>query len=139
MSGTIVDGRTITESLTLKASVVVVGTGAGGSVVFRELAKRGLDVIALEDGGNHRPSTFTQREDDMLPRLFWDGGGLCTKDMAIRVLQGRGVGGSTIHNTNLCKRTPDPILELWKKNHAVSGLAPQNSHPCLTKSNGNSL
>ncbi|MFO0666510.1 MAG: GMC family oxidoreductase N-terminal domain-containing protein [Polyangiaceae bacterium] len=129
MTGTIVEGRTVSSSLTMKASVVVVGTGAGGSVVFRELAAKGVDVVALEDGGNHRPSSFTQREDEMLPRLFWDGGGLTTKDMAIRVLQGRGVGGSTIHNTNLCKRTPDPILELWAKNHAVSGLRPAELSP----------
>lgn len=129
MAGTITEGRSITAAPSLKATVVVVGTGAGGSVVFRELAKKGIDVIALEDGGNHRPSSFTQREDEMLPRLFWDGGGLTTKDMAIRVLQGRGVGGSTIHNTNLCKRTPDAILELWAKNHALSGLRPAELAP----------
>ena len=129
MAGSITEGRGISASGALKAAVVVVGTGAGGSVVFRELAKKGISVIALEDGGNHPPSSFTQREDEMLPRLFWDGGGLTTKDMAIRVLQGRGVGGSTIHNTNLCKRTPDPILELWAKNHAVSGLSPAELGP----------
>ena len=49
---------------------------------------------------------FTQREDEMLPRLFQDGGGRTTDDGAITVLQGRGVGGSTVHNTNLCKRAP---------------------------------
>src|SRR5205085_1279160 len=44
-----------------------------------------------------------------------------TDDMSITVLQGRGVGGSTIHNTNLCKRTPPEILELWARKHEVSG------------------
>jgi choline dehydrogenase-like flavoprotein len=29
------------------------------------------------------------------------------------VLQGRGVGGSTVHNTNLCKRAPDAVLDRW--------------------------
>ena len=49
----------------------------------------------------------------MIPLLFQERGGRTTKDLAIRVLQGRGVGGSTVHNTNLCKRTPDAILDLW--------------------------
>ncbi len=51
----------------------------------------------------------------MLPRLYQDGGGRATEDMGIRVLQGRGVGGSTVHNTNLCKRAPDAILDLWAR------------------------
>ena len=50
--------------------------------------------------------------------------GATTKDMAIRVLQGRGVGGSTVHNTNLCKRTPDEILDLWARSTASTGRAP---------------
>ena len=60
----------------------------------------------------------------MLEMLFQEGGGRATDDLAIRILQGRGVGGSTIHNTNLCKRTPDEILDLWKLRHAVSGASP---------------
>jgi choline dehydrogenase-like flavoprotein len=42
-----------------------------------------------------------------------------TADFAIRVLMGRGVGGSTIHNTNLCKRTPPEILDLWARKYGV--------------------
>ncbi len=38
-------------------------------------------------------------------------------------LQGRGVGGSTVHNTNLCKRTPEPILELWGRMGVVGADA----------------
>ena len=61
----------------------------------------------------------------MLPLLFQDGGGRTTDDLAIRVLQGRGVGGSTIHNTNLCKRTPDEILDLWRDRYGVVGRGPR--------------
>ena len=50
----------------------------------------------------------------MLPLLFQDGGGRTTADGAITVLQGRGVGGSTVHNTNLCKRAPAPVLDGWR-------------------------
>ncbi|HUS66937.1 MAG TPA: GMC family oxidoreductase N-terminal domain-containing protein, partial [Kofleriaceae bacterium] len=56
---------------------------------------------------------FTQREDEMLPLLFQDAGARTTEDGAVTVLQGRGVGGSTVHNTNLCKRAPDEVLASW--------------------------
>src|SRR5262249_18984395 len=106
----------------MDCDVVVVGTGAGGAMAARELARTGLQVVALEEGGWHRTRDFNQREDEMLSRLFADRAARSTADMAIHVLQGRGLGGSTVHNTNLCKRTPAPILESW-------GLAPSELAP----------
>src|SRR5581483_739581 len=112
------------KDTTIDCDAVVIGTGAGGSIALRELAKAGLRAVALEEGGHHTSTDFDQREDDMLPMLFKDGGGQTTNDYAIRILQGRGVGGSTIHNTNLCKRTPDAILDLWRDRHHVAGAGP---------------
>jgi choline dehydrogenase-like flavoprotein len=117
----IVRGRALKGDVTMDADAVVVGTGAGGSVALRELARAGLRVIGLEEGGYHTSADFDQREDHMLPMLFQDGGGRTTEDLAIRVLGGRGVGGSTVHNTNLCKRTPEPILDLWARKYGVEG------------------
>jgi choline dehydrogenase-like flavoprotein len=125
MTGAILRSARIDRDLNIDADAVVVGTGAGGSVALRELARAGLNVVALEQGGWWTSSDFDQREDRMLPLLFEEAGGRATEDMAIRVLQGRGVGGSTIHNTNLCKRTPDAILDLWASKYGVAG-ATQN-------------
>ena len=110
---------------TLDVDAVVVGTGAGGSIALRELARAGLDARRarggrLVDVARLRPA----RGPRCCPRLFQDMGGRATEDMAIRVLQGRGVGGSTVHNTNLCKRTPDAILDLWAREYGVSGASP---------------
>ena len=102
------------------------GTGAGGSIALRELARAGLSVVGLEEGGALGYADFTQREDEMIPLLFQEMGGRTTSDMAIRVLQGRGVGGSTLHNTNLCKRVPDLILERWARQHHVSHASPSD-------------
>ena len=119
-----VRGRELTKDMLIDCDAVVIGTGAGGSIAVRELAKAGLRAVALEEGGHHTSADFDQREDDMLPMLFQDGGGRTTHDYAIRILQGRGVGGSTVHNTNLCKRAPDAILDLWRDRHHVAGAGP---------------
>jgi choline dehydrogenase-like flavoprotein len=125
----IVRGRDLSGDVVLDVDAVVVGTGAGGGTALRELARAGAKVLALEEGGHHTSADFDQREERMLPMLFQEGGGRTTEDLAIRVLQGRGVGGSTIHNTNLCKRTPDEILELWAKKYRVAGMSPAELAP----------
>jgi choline dehydrogenase-like flavoprotein len=125
----IVHGRDLTGDLALDVDAVVVGTGAGGSVALRELSRAGLKVVAFEEGAHHTPQDFTQREDQMFPALYADGGGRTTSDLAIRILSGRGVGGSTVHNTNLCKRTPEPILDLWARKYGVSGASAAEMEP----------
>jgi len=124
MSAGIVRGDQVGNGLKLDVDAVVVGSGAGGSVILRELARAGLNVVALEQGVWSTARDFDQREDRMLSLLFEEAGGRATEDMAVRVLQGRGVGGSTVHNTNLCKRTPDAILDLWADKYAVRGAKP---------------
>ena len=127
VSGEILRGRDLAGAgLTFDADAVVIGTGAGGSVMLRELARAGLDAVALEEGAYLTSQDFDQREDRMLAELYQDAGARTTDDMAIRVLQGRGVGGSTVHNTNLCKRTPDEILELWSRKYGIGEVRPND-------------
>ncbi len=119
----ITQGRARSGSQRETAEVCVIGSGAGGAVVAAELAAAGRDVVMLEQGGYHTRQDFDQREDHMLPLLFEDGGMRTTDDGAITVLQGRGVGGSTVHNLCYCFRAPEPILGLWEEEHGVRELA----------------
>jgi len=125
----IIRGRELTRDFENSADAVVVGTGAGGGMAVRELSRAGLKVIALEEGGYHVPADFTQREEQMIPMLFQDRGARTTADFAIRVLMGRGVGGSTIHNTNLCKRAPSEILDHWARRLGVVGCTEKDLLP----------
>ncbi|MGH7280010.1 MAG: GMC family oxidoreductase N-terminal domain-containing protein, partial [Polyangiaceae bacterium] len=129
LADAVTHGGTLREDVHLDVDAVVVGTGAGGSIALRELARAGLNVVGLEEGGFHTSADFNQREEQMLPMLFQDGGGRTTTDLAIRVLQGRGLGGSTIHNTNLCKRIPDEVLQIWADRHGVTGASPSEMRP----------
>ena len=95
------------------ADVCVIGSGAGGAVVAKELTEAGLSVIILEAGENHDPTTFGNYEPEMLRRLFWDSGLRRTRDGAIVISQGKGVGGSTVHNLCYAVRPPQVLLDRW--------------------------
>ena len=94
--------------------VCVIGSGAGGAVVAKGLAEAGLSVIILEAGENHDATTFGSYEPEMLRRLFWDSGLRRTRDGAIVISQGRGVGGSTVHNLCYAVRPPQALLYRWQ-------------------------
>lgn len=115
-------GRDEPTELALECDVVICGSGAGGSMAARELAGRGLSVVLLEEGPYHTPNQLDQREEHMLPALFRELGGQRTDDLSLLVLSGRGLGGSTVHNTNLCKRTAPEILAHWRDELGVEGL-----------------
>jgi choline dehydrogenase-like flavoprotein len=85
-------------------------------------AEAGLSVVVLEAGAFIPPGEMNQREERMFPRLFWDSGNRTTVDRAIRIVQGRGVGGSSLHNLNLCKRIPEPILARWRREQGLERL-----------------
>lgn len=109
----IFDASTLPSPLVLRADICIVGSGAGGSMAAMVAAEAGLRVVVLEAGEYLTPADMVQREEEMLPRLYWDSGGRTTKDRAVKIHQGRGVGGSTLHNLNLCKRIPVSIRERW--------------------------
>jgi len=112
----------ITEETRISADVCVVGSGAGGGPVAWRAAQAGLRVVVIEAGSFVRPEDCSQLEHEMIPKLYHDSGGRTTADKAIHVHQGKGVGGSTLHNLNLCARVSPEIFAEWRADYGLNYL-----------------
>jgi choline dehydrogenase-like flavoprotein len=119
----IVDTSSIHGDVVLSAEVCVIGSGAGGSVIAAELASAGRSVVVLEEGRYWTSESFTQREEEMYPRLYRERGTKPTADYAVLVSQGRAVGGSTLVSYCLCFRTPHQILAHWAERYGLEELS----------------
>jgi choline dehydrogenase-like flavoprotein len=117
----------------LEADACVIGTGAGGAVLAAELAEAGHSVIMLEKGGHFTRKDFTQKEQEMMPRLFEEGGARTTADGGIMVLHGSSVGGGTTVNWAICFDPPGHVLDEWADAHGVEGIRLADMKPHLAK------
>jgi choline dehydrogenase-like flavoprotein len=115
------------------ADVCVIGSGGGGAVAAAEIACGGRSVVVVEQGPHWRKEDFTQREDEMLPRLFEEAGMRQTVDGTVIILQGRNVGGSTVHNLCYSFRAPEPILRLWRREFGLASLTPEALAPSFER------
>lgn len=96
------------------ADVCIIGSGAAGAVLAKELAESGRKVILLERGGYYEGKDMNQRDGDMIP-LLWKNAGLNFDDsLKIAIAQGCCLGGSTIINDAVCFDTPRRVQEEWR-------------------------
>ncbi|MDF1780926.1 MAG: GMC family oxidoreductase [Alcanivoracaceae bacterium] len=104
------------EDQQLEADVVVIGSGAGGAAAAYELASRGLAVLIVEEGNYYTRKDFSGRLQDVVPKLYRAMGATATFGNAvIPVPIGRNVGGTTTINSGTCMRTPDAVLDAWRR------------------------
>jgi len=109
---------------------VVVGAGAGGAVVAKELAEGGMRVAMVEDGERFAPERFTARPSRMTSMLYRDAGQIFTTgNVPILLPLGRGVGGTTLVNSATCFRTPRAVLEMWGRRFGLEQLTEQALDP----------
>ena len=123
-------GAHITGEHVVQADACVIGTGAGGAAVAKELAEGGMRVVMLEEGEHHQTDEFTTRPREMTARLYRDAGMTATLGNAPIVLPlGRGVGGTTTINSGTCFRTPPSVLEMWQSRFGLERLTQEELDP----------
>ena len=66
------------DDRTVECDVCVIGTGAGGAPVAKELAEGGMSVVMLEEGGHFTTDDFTARPREMSTILYRDAGQVVT-------------------------------------------------------------
>ncbi|MBI2890547.1 MAG: GMC family oxidoreductase [Nitrospirae bacterium] len=121
---------TLSAGEVIEADAVVVGTGAGGAVVAKELAEAGLAVVILEEGRYHTRKDVTGHIWDAQKRFYRDKGfTFSIGNTVVPIPMGRAVGGSTAINTGTCWRTPDWVLERWVKELGLDEFAPDRLAP----------
>ncbi|MBI5367622.1 MAG: GMC family oxidoreductase [Planctomycetes bacterium] len=80
--------------------LLIVGSGAGGGAAAKELAplcrERGARIAVAEWGPKLREEEFTGREFEMANKLYFDGGGVLTRDKSMTLAFARAYGGSTV-------------------------------------------
>ena len=112
------------------ADAVVIGSGAGGAAVAKELAEAGLSVVVLEEGGYFTRKDFTGPPWERLQRFYRaNGSTLALGVPTIPLPLGKAVGGTTLINSGTCFRTPDRVLEAWGSRFGIEGIDPGSMRP----------
>jgi choline dehydrogenase-like flavoprotein len=111
----------------IECEVVVVGTGAGGGVVGRELAERGFAVVFVEEGEHHRRDAFDGRAVEAHKRFYR--GAFTVGNSPMPIFMGRLLGGSTAINGGTSLRTPPWVLERWCEEIGTDVFSPDAMDP----------
>ncbi len=111
----IIEGKDVHAAVREDVDVCIVGSGAGGAIVARELSGRGLSVVVLEEGGAYFKKDFTGKVKDAFEKLYRSRGMDATTGVpAIIVPTGKCLGGTTVVNMGTCFRAPDRVLRQWQ-------------------------
>lgn len=100
----------------VRADAVVVGSGAGGAMAARTLARAGLDTVVLEEGRRWTVDEFRSTHPiDRYAGLYRGAGATVALGRPAVVLPiGRAVGGTTVVNSGTCYRPPQAVQRRWR-------------------------
>jgi choline dehydrogenase-like flavoprotein len=124
------EGLEFDRGLELSAEVVVVGSGAGGPVMAKELQEQGHQTILLEEGSHYRTQDFVNDPVWAFQHLYRDSGATVALGVPpIPFPLGRCLGGTTTVNSGTCFRLPDSILQKWQREWNLPEISPAAMKP----------
>lgn len=131
-------GREQAAPFSAKVDVVVVGSGAGGAVIAREMARDGRSVIVLEEGGHYSPEEYGQMPPSQSFRRMAREAGMSVAlgvgdTPLIALLAGKVVGGSSVLTGGVCFRIPDEVLHEWKSDLGLDRMSPEGLDPYFSE------
>ncbi len=114
-------GRERVQAEEIACDVAVVGSGAGGAVVAKELAERGRRVVLVEEGQYWTRPQFSRRPFQMQRRMYRDlGFTVALGRPGIPIPLGMTVGGTTTINSGTCFRVPEHTLAHWRDDFGLA-------------------
>ncbi len=128
----VIEGYKEGKDVRIRCDVLVIGSGAGGATVAKELAERGFDVAVIEEGFMPECDKLGGEMLKVTPELYRDAGmtftispvGLAFQP-SILLPTGVALGGTTVVNEGTCFRTPDEVLERWSSDFGLEGVDPK--------------
>jgi len=110
--------------------VIVIGSGPGGAITATLLAEAGRNVLMIEEGhylGLDSCTAFSRNE--MVQKYRNSGQTLAMGRNKIAYVEGRCVGGGSEINSGLYHRTPPEVLDQWRREYGLQGVAPGEMNP----------
>ncbi len=98
--------------------VVVIGLGACGGVMLKELAEAGLSVVGLDAGPHYNPKVDFENDEAEMLKLLWSGKRTTSGDNPINPWSGTGIGGGTLVWCGVTPRFHSDDFQI----HSVDGV-----------------
>jgi choline dehydrogenase-like flavoprotein len=118
------------KSHEVRAQVLVIGSGAGGSITALELARSGVDVLLVEEGRRHALDDYGRNAAHAMRTLYRRRGMTpILGSVPIGYVEGRCLGGSTEINSAFWHRTPPLVAAAWKERFGLTGVEPDVMAP----------
>ncbi|MFQ5888698.1 MAG: GMC family oxidoreductase N-terminal domain-containing protein [Gemmatimonadota bacterium] len=118
--------------------VAIVGSGAGGGTVAKELgplARDGRRVLVLEQGPKLRDEEYTGRELEMAEALYAANGGFLNAEGTLTLALGRAYGGSTTVYTGTSLVAPERVIRGWDVPGVTHADVAQRSRKYMSENN----
>ncbi len=121
-----IDANNLNNNFNLSCDVLIIGSGAGGSVTAKILSDKGHEVMVVEEGNNFNNDDQLGLSKNLDKWRNYGATPIFANGNIISYAEGKCVGGGTEINGAIMWRTPDEILENWSTEFNLEDLKFKN-------------